>query len=392
MLCRYLKRCGVFGLVNAIKRIAEEAIRTGDKDSSWTSLVDDLSKGRHSRSYFYLSSLPEDLLEAVILGNLPIRMQEATFASKCRDILDLQHSQGTYLIYMTRSGRDNPAERGHGFKIDEIITVIDRMRLYYDTNDPESNSFAKKIDRIHEPNAKLQWDQGERKYYDPEAFEDFIGYFEDTYNLEDIRQRGFPNSLRYKTLTRSSPYAGLSGTVMARAPEHWSQKKTESPVYGFLEAVVRHEWPSRFSTHETTYQLFRVVREDDIALNECLASVLSSAYVWEGGMSANYAGHSTGNKAERETKVYKERLRQNGKYYHELGYQSVNRRAAITRIEKLQALDNHLSARQRLTTELEENAKENASTRNQLLDNANELHNFLRSDMLHQFLNDHKSH
>lgn len=187
---------------------------------------------------------------------------------------------------------------------------------------------------------KYDYQQGRARYLDNANQEESIRlwlYVLDDKILNDARRRSLadPNyPLLHVPLRRTFPYAGLSINVASRATAHHGHTGSECIVYGLFTAVVRWKYGRQFDVIHFTYQILKNVRPDDIGLLEILGSIIASAYTWDTGLSANFAGLQRGNKASDPPPTYYQDLRTNALEFRDSGIQNQQITESIRKIEE----------------------------------------------------------
>ncbi|KAK5207975.1 hypothetical protein LTR41_006487 [Exophiala xenobiotica] len=256
--------------------------------SSWVKITDDYaSGGAKSRMIFYLLSLGPDLTVAFLRGDLPRKLQhDADFRAKYAPYVTCRETQGVYSVFLartssTKSSQVSPDQAqlaGRGLTPHELMKVVADMLDYIDTSRPKSSELAQDIDQLKRgPNLDLDYSFGQR---------------------------------------RCLAYVGLGINTLERATNHWSHKGRESPLYGLYTATIWTNYGDLFGVQEYTYQVFKTTRIEDIGLDEIVASVLLSAYPWEGGLSYTWAGSSRGATGNRDNRAYTDGLTRNGLSIH----------------------------------------------------------------------------
>lgn len=374
----WLEQLGVIGLfhaisLNAIDERQEELKkngRTGGTPSgSYDTLYADCRLGVKSRSLRYLMSMPEEVLMAVIKGNLPLMMEDRDFNAKYRDFLSLRPCQGVYIIYphvrhtdtlpdLRQPGPTAATITGYGLSIEELLDVVREMDQYAhaSNNDTLANSRAQELDSKYRnsKNAQLDHSIGERKYKQGKLKSHtlFIAALDQQYSLSKLKV--WTKAEQQKRLQRCFPYVGLSHKVQERAPQHYTQVGTTSPTFGLFNAVLRALYGDKFET--TGYQLIRTTDVDDIGLDEILISMLASAYAWRGGLTANHAGQQTGDQAVRDD-TYNAELLESEEYYRTRPYQAANAEKSVNLFKKAQMNSEYHSSgqlrRQEMIAELD---------------------------------------
>lgn len=344
----FLQQLGVVGLWHAIYTNARQSeqdeandrdLNNGMINSSWRKLTDDCELGSKSRTLYYLMSIPEEVLMALVEGNLPSRMQEEGFRSKYQSLLSTKFNQGVYACYVGVAHQDTdsqsaPATKpqtGYGFTFEELNKVVETMFTYCDTNGLDDPIQAEKIDTCYRTGKTIsmqEYQDGHRRYCGGGEdkgiqFDRIINFFtaaEENYNLSINSRKSSLNQLR---LQRCFCYIGLSNRVAQRAIQHHSHLGDESPLWGLFTAVCKLLFATRFSISEFTYQIIQTTREADVGLDEILVSVLTSAYAFDGGLAAVHAGKHKGAKTKRD-EAYSAELRENAKFHQNRGYHFKN--------------------------------------------------------------------
>lgn len=362
----YLQHLGVLGLWHAVYTNAKQAeheeiqnpLNNGRADKSWRTLIDDYEeKGIKSRSLYYLMSIPEEVLMAIIEGNLPSRMQEDSFRSKYTSFLSLKPNQGVYVCYVGVAHQDiysqllpltaSLSEVGYGLTLGELGQVIGTMHTYCINDSRTGNDRpveARDIDTRYRPSGKkglpdlVEYQDGFRRYsagIRESQFDRIINYLYAIDDIYDIQNNATDMSMNNKRLQRCFCYVGLSHKVKDRAPEHHTHTGKESQIWGLFTAICRYLFHDKFSNSDFTYQVIQTVRVEDIGLDEILVSVLASGYGFDGGLSAVHAGQSTGSGVVRND-IYHEELNASARLYRQRGQQAKNISNTLTRFEEAQ--------------------------------------------------------
>ncbi|KAK5545173.1 hypothetical protein LTR25_000180 [Vermiconidia calcicola] len=302
--------------------------------SSWVKITDDYaSGGAKSRMIFYLLSLGPDLTVAFLRGDLPRKLQhDADFRAKYAPYVTCRETQGVYSVFLartssTKSSQVSPDQAqlaGRGLTPHELMKVVADMRDYIDTSRPKSSELAQDIDQLKRgPNLDLDYSFGQRRYGGGERRDlfDMHERWLKTIERSVLRQyRALQGTDKHGLLDlpflRCLAYVGLGINTLERATNHWSHKGRESPLYGLYTATTWTNYGDLFGVQEYTYQVFKTTRIEDIGLDEIVASLLLSAYPWEGGLSYTWAGSSKGATGNRDNRAYTDGLTKNGLSIH----------------------------------------------------------------------------
>lgn len=145
-------------------------------------------------------------------------------------------------------------------------------------------------------------------------------------------------------------YVGLSSNVAGRAPNHWKHVQGTSPVFGLLVAVLGHLYPERFSLQPYTYQIFRTTDRSHIGLDEKIATILLSGYLWDGGLSSAFAGYCRGT-GPKDTSFQKTlQLQANKQAIGKSGLQEKNTDKSIALIQETTRTFDLIESRDQQTT------------------------------------------
>ncbi|ETN41181.1 uncharacterized protein HMPREF1541_03116 [Cyphellophora europaea CBS 101466] len=295
---------------------------------SWKRLVKDIGLGAQSRTLFYLSSVCPKVLPCFIRGDLPRRMQEPGFRERVEKYTKTPKVQGVYAAYVSRvnpmlSTQANPSTITHvgkGLTFNQMIRVLETMRKYCDFDDPESLEIATAIDESWPDAAKLRLDHAcERRFGDTTAaarnsLEKTIEWLDKLqFHLKQLRDqlKGSPDEHRRfeEHLLRCLVYVGLGRNTAKRGGDHRFQMANESPIFGLYLATVQYCFGDYvYDIEDSTYQVFRTVRVENIGLDEIVASLLLSSYAWDGGLNCTHAGSSLGNNVDRSDLLYVQRM------------------------------------------------------------------------------------
>ncbi|KAK5319708.1 hypothetical protein LTR93_007629, partial [Exophiala xenobiotica] len=291
------------------------------------------------------------VLQAVIDGDLPRRMHDLEFSRRFRPLFTPRTTQGVYLIYLARrAGYEQSNARddvGLNLTLAQLLEVADTMAKYMSIRTASNRTKAnillcKNIDSQFWCTGCTKYDyQGGRARYMANASQEecirvWLYVLGDNI-LDDARRRSLENPddpFLHVPLRRTFPYAGLSINVAARATAHHGHTGSESIVYGLFTAIVKCKYGRQFDVIDFTYQILKNVRPDDIGLLEILGSIIASAYTWDTGLSANFAGHQRGSKASDHPPTYYQDLRTNALEFRDSGIQTQQITDSIRKIEE----------------------------------------------------------
>lgn len=381
----YLQYFGVLGLWHAVYVNAKQAEHEekedprnkGKADKSWQTLIDDYERGIRSRTLYYLMSIPEEVLMAIIEGNLPSKMQDDGFKSKYTSFLSLKPNQGVYVCYVGVAHQDVHSQLaattiapkiGYGLTLNELRQVTDVMATYIVNDGSRGNddpSAAYDIDTRFRQSGKgvpvfSEYREGFRRYSSggkEGQFDRIINYLYAIDDIYDTHTTSSTPDLSTKPLQRCFCYVGLSHKVKDRAPEHHTHTGKESPVWGLFTAVCRYLFSDKFSISDFTYQIIQTVRVEDIGLDEILVSILASGYAFDGGLCAVHAGQSTGSNVVKNNTYYAE-LAASAKLYRDRGYQTKNIQTTLAKFEEGQKVTEYKQDDGQMQQQLEARLKD----------------------------------
>lgn len=310
---------------------------------SWRRIYYDWYRGSQSRTLFYLSSVPDEVMLAVLHGDLPRKMSDASFARRHESFVRLTRSPGTYTLYIARSrtpyGQDHilptsPQEEGVealGLTLEEMISLWKYASRYIDVDDHAFVDHAKRIDTAFGAQGGIDY-SFQRRYGASSSRNDFTMH---KVFVGDLKRcfAGWVSALRDADrldkmkvpLTRCFAHVGLSSNTLRRCPRHWTHESVPSPIFGMVTAILQVLWPGRFNVEDHSYQVFRVVSPQDLGFAEILSSIVSSAYCWNLGLSYTHAGG--GGRSRLESTQFVE----NARCILNEGVQSRQVRASITK-------------------------------------------------------------
>lgn len=347
---------GVFGLMEFMKRTAvwernrekEHGMGSSRKRKrshveddvgghiSWTRLIDDIDKGFQSRTLFYLCSLPPLLLPALIKGDLPSRMQDADFSRNVGPHIEPKMRQGAYVVYCARTAAQNATQGsvdfvGYGPSFKQMLTILAKMKLYTDVDDPESANMAKEIDSQFGEKKGLDYKK-QRRYASGSLCIDMSShvYWIENYlylNLHsaDSLHKKDPNDPRLSEyMLRCPVYVGLAGYVSERVTKHWNHSTDGSATMGLFCATTKWLYGDEFTIRNFSWHIFKTVSNDDIGLDEIILSVLTSALPTEGGLNVAHCGGSKGNPANKDHNTQTQRLNENAESIERWGFVDQN--------------------------------------------------------------------
>ncbi|KAG9770830.1 hypothetical protein KCU88_g6495, partial [Aureobasidium melanogenum] len=345
-----------------------------DDHSSWRKLVQDCDKREHSRALFYMSSLPAEVITALIRGDLPSKMQERQFKHKYSKQVEIQNTPGTHNVYIARALKPAPTHgpqdanvapcssestsdsmlTGWGLSLRQMKEVVDTVTKYINVGSDGSEALAVAIDSHGAGlNDSLDYTT-QRKFGAGNNKDNFEGHrfwtenFRSNYlyHLDQLKEKGMDQRLD-QPLRRCLTYAGLSKNVLGRVPKHWNPGGSGSPLLGLLLAVCHHLYGDDFDIKDTTYQVFRTVQVEDIGLDEILTCILTSANARDGGLNFTWPGGSIGNRSNLDDPHFREGLHQNMIYIRDQGHQTVNLQDSCDRIHRTRrALDRMIQNRE----------------------------------------------
>ena len=310
--------------------------------SSWHKIVNDYLRGSESRILFMLTSIPAQVLEAILWGNLPERMQDANFRVEHGSWLSLEDTQGTYAAYVAVNSANIPSKAGKGLTLQDMLDVTDKMLRYISTEVEGSAEVARHIDNQFDPGKNRDIDyELERKFgcgSDGSKLDRHKSWLRKLHSIysereETLRSQG-RSLLLEEHLSRCIVYCGASGNCLRRGPEHWTLRggKNTSPLWGLFLSTVRSMYGNKYTASNFTYQILRTVHEGDIGLDEILTTLIHSGYWWDLGANITWAGTAT----PLNSRV--ERLRANAVFIQESGHQQRNIQESIHKIKTLQEM------------------------------------------------------
>ncbi|EHY53329.1 hypothetical protein HRR83_003538 [Exophiala dermatitidis] len=332
-----------------------------DDHSSWRKLVQDCDKREHSRALFYISSLPAEVITALIREDLPSKMQERQFKHKYSKQVEIQNTPGTHNVYIARALKPAPTHgpqdgnvapcssestsdsmlTGWGLSLRQMKEVVDTVTKYINVGSDGSEALALAIDS-HGADLIDSLDYtAQRKFGAGNNKDNFEGHrlwtenFRSNYlyHLDQLKEKGMDQRLD-QPLRRCLTYTGLSKNVLGRVPKHWNPGDSGSPLLGLLLAVCQHLFGKDFDIKDSTYQVFRTVQVEDIGLDEMLTCILTSANARDGGLNFTWPGGSTGNRSSLDDANYLEGLKKNRDYIRDTGYQAANIQDSCDRIHR----------------------------------------------------------
>ncbi|KAK5092131.1 hypothetical protein LTR70_005736 [Exophiala xenobiotica] len=280
--------------------------------SSWNLIIRDAEQASPTLLY-YLASMPPELIDALIAGNLPSCLEDENFRRKVQPFIRLHDCQGVYCLYLavtrqatlsTQQSLEDEVNVGKSLTLREMLSVYNTIRMYIDVDHADSARLAKLIDRRRSGarglRKKLNYSY-QRRYASGSfkdsfnhhlAWLDFVGnhYIKWARHCVETGQ----DHLLEERLRRCFVYVGLASNVSGRAPNHWKHLVGTSPVMGLVTAVVDFLFPDVFSVTSHTYQILRTVDRSHIGLDEKIITVLCGAYPWDGGLSTAFAAGSRG--------------------------------------------------------------------------------------------------
>ena len=310
--------------------------------SSWHDIVNDYLRGSESRILFMLASIPSEVLEAILLGNLPRQMQDPLFRDKYGSWLALEDTQGTYAAYVAVNPVNIPDKAGAGLTLEDMLNAIKRMLKYISPELRGSKEIAKNIDNQFDPGKNREIDYtDERKFgcgsdgSKLDRHKTWLQKLLSTYSerAETIRAEKHDGLLE-EHLARCMVYCGASGNCLRRGPEHWTLRagKNSSPMWGLFLSTLKSMFGTKYTASSFTYQILRTVHEGDIGLDEILTSVIHSGYWWDLGTNLTWAGTAS----SLNCKVGK--LSANSVFIRESGHQERSIQESIHKIKSFRTV------------------------------------------------------
>ena len=327
-----------------------EAIDPTQGHEIWHRLIEDLNLGSHSRSLYYLSSLPPELLRAWIHGNVPERMQDHTFAKKAYSSVLLRDIQGTYAVMpavtakcsSTQPSSSTQLHQGHGIKwshLEEALLTMDKYTRVDNASDEEIET-ARGIDAIFLQKSLAIDYTSQRKYGRGPRKNDFekIQWWIQRMQDESVDLIGPSLYNKNDYMKRCFAYAGLASNVRDRGLSHTTQRGEESKLLGLFMSVLRYKFEDYYDTQNSTFQIFRTTRIADIGLDEIISTELVSGHPWDGGLNFTWAGVSVGANAVRTHPDYLRQLQNSAESIRNSGFQDENIAQSISKLERIQKL------------------------------------------------------
>ena len=313
----------------------------------WHRFITDLDLGSHSRTLYYLSSLPPELIHAWIHGNVPERLEDRVFSKRARPSVKLRDIQGTYAAMVavaeqcssTQPG-SSQLDPGQGIKWSHLNDALRTMDHYTRAGcaTKEQEKMAREIDFIF-LHTSLNIDYtSQRKYGRGPRKNDFskIDWWIDRMQDEILSLTGPGYYNKDDHMKRCLAYVGLASRVRNRALSHTSQRREESKLFGLFMSVLRYKFGDYYDTETYTYQIFRTTRIADIGLDEIISTELVSGHPWDGGLNFTWAGVSTGNHAARTHPDYIRQLKESAEFIRNSGFQEENIEISISKLERIQ--------------------------------------------------------
>lgn len=323
---------------------------------SWSRIIQDHELDNQSRALFYLCSMSPSVIPALIRGDLPSKMQNRRFARENGESLKLQDGPGTYTSWIgkvvaggqvdTQASQSASAQRGKDYSLRQLSKLVSMMRTYIRIEEPRrphTISFARKVDR-HRGNYGDKLDYTRERYYGGGGQKDDFLKHEYWLNLTDQTYLSWSKPMRNTAqdwildipMSRCYVYVGMSESVKSRAPSHWTGHPGLSPLFGLLIATTSMEFGDDYNVDQFTYQVVRVTRAEDIGLDEIMISILTSSYIWDGGVNFTYAGNKLQQQKKISTDFYQRSLKKNAESIQSSGLLTLNIMDAEEKIRLLQ--------------------------------------------------------
>ncbi|KAL2419661.1 hypothetical protein ABEF95_000450 [Exophiala dermatitidis] len=316
---------------------------------SWHTIRNDYRQGANSRILYYLASLGPGTIPALIEGNLPRKMQDTSFAEEYGPHLRPRATQGTYTAYLAAADprRNTQAEQtailniGRAQTLSELQKVAHSMREYIDIENANATARAKAraIDR-ERGGTSAQLDYSRARRYGSGAKKNkfdrhtwFLDNLDRTIlNWSKDRRR---SHLLDTHMERCYVYVGLSKNVLGRVTGHWAIGKPDSNLFALLAAVFKFHFGNRYEVEDFSYQVLKTTKVEDIGLDEILTSILTSSYLWDGGLNTVHAGVNIGSRKHWEDPAFIARLQENAESISRSGFIQRNIQDSIHKMERV---------------------------------------------------------
>ena len=286
-------------------RSSPAAGKTGRNHVSWRKIIDDCNKGAHSRVLFYLASCHTKLRSSLIEGTLPSDMQDADYQGAVGS-LHARARPGAYSVYVALNSPQLNTQAPEGVATKYVgwgLTMRDTqktfrcMREYYEVDQQTEASIqrAKEIDQQrgrHGQAKVIDYASGERRCgpdfrphrYLAETVEENVLSWMKKLNLATNHRLG------KRHLKRCFSYSGISYNVWLRTSQHGPVGKADSDVYALLTAILSFLFKDKYDVVSFFYQILKTVSMDDINICEIMLSIMTSSFVWDGGLNKAFAG------------------------------------------------------------------------------------------------------
>lgn len=292
---------------------------------------------RNGGSGLLLLTMPRDLVEAIIKGDVPYRVDnDVRFRLLVEKYCRLRAVPGVYLnVIARRRFNDETHEKrpnsGCGLSWKELKKVVERIEQEYLM--PSVQIGVAEFQNLRETDqtfpmrggtnkTRADYREGFRRYCPSDnarkVLLEFVGKVKQIW-LKDGQAlfRRQPSDARLDIpMRRCFQEVGWGADVFGRASQHPSHIATNY-VNGLFHATITRLYPGVFEMRR--YQVLRVVGQEYASLSECLISQLASSYWYLGGLNPTLAGNcpDTGRhqryfevnaKAVSESSLYKDNL------------------------------------------------------------------------------------
>ena len=266
---------------------------TGHGHSSWHRIIDDYRLGADSRILHTLSTLPSDLVVALLHGDLPSKMQDEAFADRIGPWVELTHCPGIYAVFISRtSGPD----KGKGLTLREMVSVIEAIEEYLRLDTQDSEDIARKIDTVFSGDVSALDYEGQRRFGGGINQCDFKAHREWLKSLISVYYTKFDaligtehEYLLDEHIPRCLCYIGLSHNPLSRATEHWTPNESSSALWALFYSAVRFVCKDKYNAR-ASYQVIKTIRVEDVGLEEIMLTTMMMNLGRNGGLNHRWAG------------------------------------------------------------------------------------------------------
>lgn len=333
-----------WALAKEIRDIAQKARARGRRgNASWGYIIDDMAQQRPFLPMM-IGFIPPKVVKALIRGDLPYHW--ATDA-KFREEVAACEPKSTGGIYHLWIYRAEPKDGRSGFTINEMKKLIQGLKLYTDTKNPNSARYAKKVDLQYlspkKDEQQMKWANGQRRFVSAKshqtAIDAFINYlnrahlvpFSKLSPAEQSRLEDFP-------IERCCCETGFSSNVENRLAQHQSLSAS-NVLYALVRSITRKEFEATFKVMSIQSVFFWEEDRTLTQMAEVAMTVLTSSYCESGGLNPADAGNTAVFRTNADARTIEFNLQRNRRHLSRFNYLEINNKLMKDKIAEILEFD-----------------------------------------------------